>query len=327
MQTGKQDPALRLRGEETPVTHQGTAEPPPPLNLFAYPPPLMNMHPSKPVWVAPSWYVHVPLWDDSMLATFGLSEEDVQAALAAETKATMQSTPKTDNSNATLSSDDNASPKEEPENAVEGEDAMGTELGLLLRTASETPMHSQQVQRIEQLVRDVEPTKLFEQITLDVREWTLLMEHNSRVAVMLLDILLAQNEEEPEDIAEGTSSIDTMTIRLIHMNILADAPLTLRTAEIIHQLAKNRRLGAQFLADYVTSQMATCSTTRDASAAERKARLLSVLLQSLIHTGALDLGDEELAHYRIEWQSFCLEFSRVREVAAMYQSLTAANST
>ncbi|KAI9596363.1 hypothetical protein BDF19DRAFT_438866 [Syncephalis fuscata] len=328
------------------------------VDLCAFPPPLFNLFPSKPTWITPAIHMPLPMWDDSLLEAFDLTQDDVSQAMAElqrKIAAISDNNDKHDSNNesnnqlalqstlvqlSNVTSSSSLSPPPpiaslsvvsetapvlssitQPSSIAENSAEL---LVPLINLACTTPLNSQQFRELKSLANDLSRDAINQAIQIDTREWHSLMEFNARVAIVLLKAVLieATSSADTPAIDVDSTSIEAETMRLIYLDILAAAPFTLRIAEIVLELAKHRRLDIDFMASYLSACMDTCSRQTNQETAQRTARLICVLLRSLIQDQFFDLTSPQLVHFRVEWQTFCLQFSKEKEAAAMYQMLT-----
>ncbi|KAG0099235.1 hypothetical protein BGZ93_008476, partial [Podila epicladia] len=92
--------------------------------------------------------------------------------------------------------------------------------------------------------------------------------------------------------------------------------LTLHSLEVVNRLTGATTLSPQFLHAYIENAIRCCEMVDDKVGQARVVRMLCVFLQSLLRNDVITIPG-----YYHALQSFCVQFSRVKEVATLFQTL------
>lgn len=225
---------------------------------------------------------------------------------------------------------------DDEDNEKHANESMMQLLELLHNKATSSPLApSERRQVIDFLSSSENAIQLIQEAGLTPQNLPRLVEHNPLIAYeCLLHILQILPEEERNEYLSSLVGMDMSLHSMEVVNRLAthfvmstdtassDSNLTRRRSkqDILQpdRLKENTKpiLHTEYIHLFIGSCIASCENIQDRHAQNRLVRLVCVFIQSLLRNKIVETED-----IYFEVQSFCVEFSRIREASALFKSL------
>lgn len=182
----------------------------------------------------------------------------------------------------------------DPEMGMKGE--RGSELRDIISRAIKSPIpEALQMKVLNELDED---PKLVHLCGLAPQKLPELVNNNSFLATEIL-LKLVESNGMPQ-----------------YLSALVNMEMNLKSMEVVSRLSSSMQLPIEFMHTYVSNCIRSCGNIRDKYGQVRMVRFVCVFVKTLIKNKTINV--QELF---IEVQAFCIEYSRIREVADLFRSL------
>lgn len=173
---------------------------------------------------------------------------------------------------------------------------IATELNEILSKACKSPIPEQlQMKIIQHLDNDPKLVHLCKPTPQKLPE---LIENNATLATKIL-LKLSSSKQM------GT-----------YLNALSNMEVNLHSMEVVYRLSGVVSLPSEFVNRYISNCIRSCGDIQDKYAQNKMVRFVCMFLKNLMKNKTVDVK-----HHYIEVQAFCIEYSRIREVADLFRSL------
>ncbi|KAH9254960.1 hypothetical protein BASA81_007028 [Batrachochytrium salamandrivorans] len=123
-------------------------------------------------------------------------------------------------------------------------------------------------------------------------------------------------ENNPSVAAEFIGGLSKSLKFPLYLDVLIDASTLMHSMEVVNWLAmrSNVVIPQEFLHRYLAKCMVACDPIRDKYMQARQVRLICGFVVSLVQGKVISIMD-----YQVDLQTFCLEYSHVKEAAELYR--------